>query len=251
MHKTPKMKTFLYILILGLPGLSACNKDESIEPSGSSPKLLVSIMENNLLIAEFKYDSLNRLIQLNNYHADTISYSEDYQYDLNDKLVKRTFSGFVETYEYARDGKLLTTKKYYITTGKVWKIEYQYFKDKISKGITFYDGTQTGYIVFRYDLRGNTIERTEYSNSADLEGFKIEQFKLAYDTKINPVKNPGIFPVDIVQNNNTTYFYHYLAVMSSLPPEYHSTYEYDSIGIPTKEYRDSRTFTYNYIDKRE
>ena len=245
------MKTALFILILGLMGLSACKKDESIEPLGSSPKLLVSIMENNLLITDFKYDSLNRLIQLNNYHADTISYSENYQYDSDNKLIQRIFAGFIETYEYTRDGKLLTTKKYYNPTGKVWNIEYQYDKGRIIKGITFYEGTQTGYIVFKYDSQGNTIERTEYPNSPDLKGFKIEQFKIDYDTKINPVKNLCLFPADIVQKNNPTYFYHYLAVMSSLPPEYHSTYDYDTLGIPTKEYRDSRTFIYNYIDKRE
>lgn len=245
------MKTSFYILIISLIGLSACKKDESIEPIGSSPKLLVSITENNILVTEFKYDSLNRLIQLNNYHADTISYIENYRYDSDNRLIQRTFAGFVETYKYAGDGKLMTSKKYYTATGKEWKIEYQYDKGRINKGITFYDGSQTGYIVFKYDPGGNTIERTEYPNSPDLKGFKIEQYKLAYDTKISPLKNPSIFPVDIVQNNNPTYFYHYLAVMSSLPPEFHSTYDYDTLEIPTREYRDSRTLIYNYIDKRE
>lgn len=245
------MKTALFILIISLICLSACKKDESIKPLVTSPKLLVSVMENNLLVTEFKYDSLNRLIQLNNYHADTISYSENYQYDSDNRLIQRTFTGFVETYEFAGDGKLMISKKHYNATGKEWKIEYQYDKGRINKGITFYDGSQTGYIVFKYDSDGNTIERTEYSNSPDLKGFKVEQFKIEYDTKINPVKNLSLFPADIVQNNNPTYFYHYLAVMSSLPPEYHSTYDYDTIGIPTKEYRGSRIFIYNYIAKRE
>ena len=94
------MKTYFCLLIASLIFILACEKNETIESLGSSSRLLVAIKENGKLITELKYDDLNRLIQLNNYHSDTISYSEIYQYDSDNKLIKRTFSGYIETYEY-------------------------------------------------------------------------------------------------------------------------------------------------------
>lgn len=245
------MKTYIFLLIVSLIGVSACEKDESFESFGSSSRLLVAVKENNQLITEFKYDSLNRLIQLNNYLADTISYSEFYQYDSDNKLIKRTFIGFIETYEYDSFEKLKSLVKYYNATDKEWRVDYQYDNDRITKGITFYNGSETGYIDFKYDSKGNTIERTEYSDYSEQKGFIIEQYKLKYDNKINPVKNLAIFPVDIFQKNNPVYFYHYMAIMSSYPSEYYSTYDYDTTGIPITEYRDSRTLYYEYTDKKE
>jgi len=243
------MKTYLCLLIAGLIVLPGCKNGESTGSLPSSSKLLAAIKQNNHLITEFKYDSLNRLTQLNNYLADTISYNEFYQYDLNNKLIKRTYSGFIENYEYSGDGKLNTMIKDYNATQKEWKIVYQYDDDKISKGITYFNDSETGYIGFKYDSNGNTIERTEYPNWAT-QDFIDTQFKLTYDSKINPVINRSIFPGDVVQNNNPIYFYHYMSVMSIPPPEYHSNYDYDTAGLPVKEYRGSQIFDYEYIDKK-
>ncbi len=249
------MKTYFCLLIASLIFILACEKNEMIDSLDSSSKLLVAIKENSKLITEFKYDNLNRLVQLNNYHSDTISYSEIYQYDSDNKLIKRTFGGFIETYEYFSDSRLKTTINYYKPKDKEWSIEYQYKNDKISKGITFFNGSESGYIDYKYDSNGNTIERTEYPNWSEQKDFIGTQYKLTYDNKINPIKNLNVYPIDIVQNNNPTYFYHYIAIMSMYPPEYHMTYDYDTIGLPIKEYRvhtreyhDSQTFDYEYID---
>lgn len=252
------MKTYSCLLIASLIFISACEKNESIDSLDSSSKLLVAIKKNGKFITEFKYDDLNRLIQLNNYHSDTISYSEIYQYDSDNKLIKRTFVGFIETYEYFNNEKLKTTTNYYNATDKEWKIEYQYDEDKISKGITYFNGSESGYIEYKYDSNGNTIERTEYTNWSKQKDIIGAQYKLTYDNKINPIKNLSVYPVDIVQYNNPTYFYHYMAIMSMYPPEYYSTYDYDTTGlpikeyrIPTREYRDSQTFDYEYTYKKK
>lgn len=83
------MKTYFCLLIVCLIGISACRKDESVGLLGTSSKLLVTIKENGHIITGFKYDSLNRLIQLNEYFADTIYNSEFYKYDSVNRLTKR------------------------------------------------------------------------------------------------------------------------------------------------------------------
>jgi len=252
------MKTYFCLLIASLIFILACEKNETIESLGSSSRVLVAIKENGKLITEFKYDDLNRLIQLNNYHSDTISYSEIYKYDSDNKLIKRTFGGSIKIYEYFNNEKLKSTINYHNATEKVWKTEYQYDENKISKGITYFNGSESGYIEFKYDSNGNTIERTEYSNRTEQKDFINTQFKLSYDNKINPLMNLSIFPVDIIQKNNPSYYYAYMAAMSMYPPEYYSTYDYDTTGLPikeyrvhTREYRGTQTFDYEYIYKKK
>ena len=250
------MKTMPLLLISSLLLIVACENNDPNDSFISSPKLLVEIREDNHLISEFIYDSQNRLIQLNNYHSDTISYSEIYQYDSQNRMVSRTFDGFIETYDYSNDGKLKSTLKYYELTDKEWRIEYQYDNGRICKGITFFNDSESGYIEYKYDSNGNTIERTEYPNWSEQQDFIDSQFKLTYDNKINPIANLSIYPIDIVQKNNPTYYYHYMPIMSTYPPEYYSTYDYDTTGlpikeyrVPTREYRGSRIFDYMYNDK--
>lgn len=140
--------------------------------------------------------------------------------------------------------------KYYPATEKEWDIEYQYDKNILSKGIVLYNGTENGYIDFKYDSNGNTVERTENFSSAGQKDLIVEQFKLSYDDKIIPVKNLATYPFDIIQNNNPTRFYHEMIWSSSFPANYSITYEYDSVGLPLKEFRYSRVFEYEYIDKK-
>ena len=91
----------------------------------------------------------------------------------------------------------------------------------------------------------------------------ISQFKYAYDEMINPEPTSispfwGISQVDIIRGNNPIYSYYYNAVMSSFPPQYEFTYEYDKEGLPIKGYRknlqqtgSSAIIDYEYIDKNE
>lgn len=233
-------------MIVCLAVLTSCQKDVPETSNNPFFKLLVAIKENDKLVTEFRYDSLKRLVLLNNYRSDTVINSESYQYDLENRLIKRIYPGFMETYQYSGSGKLQSTTLDYPATSKEWKTEYQYSGKKISKGITYFNGDKRGYIDFKYDSRGNTVERSEYAIAEGQEDFLDEQFKMTYDDKVNPLQNPSIYPADFVQNNNPVYFYHYLSVMSSPPKEYHSTYEYDYQGYPTREIRDLKSYSWHY-----
>lgn len=170
------MKTIFCLIIVCLIETSSCRKDESVAVISTSSKLLVKIKEKGHTITGFKYDSLNRLIQLNEYFADTFYYSEFYKYDSVSRLSKRIYGGFIETYKYNSDGKLLKKNLTYPATEKKWDIEYQYNKNNLSKGIVFYNGIENGYIDFKYDSNGNTVERTEYFSSAGQNDLMLEQF---------------------------------------------------------------------------
>ena len=91
----------------------------------------------------------------------------------------------------------------------------------------------------------------------------ISQFKYTYDEMINPDPT-SVSPFwvishpDIIQGNNPVYSYYYSAFMSSMPPEYEFTYEYDNTGLPIKAIREDlyqqgyiTIFEYEYGDKNE
>ncbi len=241
-----RMKTRIWVVIACLAGMTCCQKDVQDNHDKPFLRLLTEIRENGTRVTEFKYDLLNRLIMLNNYRNDTVIYTESYQYDGDNRLSKRIFPGFTETYQYTIDGRLKSTTLDYPATDKEWRTEFHYTCKKITRGITFFNDSERGYIEYKYDANGNTIERSEYHKSDGEEDFLDEQFKFSYDDKINPLKNPSTFPADIFQKNNPVYYYHYLSIMSSPPPEYQSTYEYDDQGYPISEMRGSRTLTYHY-----
>lgn len=141
----------------------------------------------------------------------------------------------------------------YEPTNKIWKTDYIWVENRITHGTTWFNGIKTGHVKFAYDLNGNTTERTEYSEY----DFIVFRIKARYDNKINPVANSMIFPVDMIQKNNPVYVYIYRIEMSSFPPEYEIWYDYDSLGLPIREYRRSKydkaiveTYDYEYIDKR-
>jgi len=240
------MKPSFFLLVIGLAAQSACEKDESPDSWPRPSKLLVAIRENNQLVSEFKYDDLERLVQINNYYTDAVVDSETYEYDDDNTLFRRTHAGNIETYEYTDDGKLKTVVLNYSPGTSVRTTRYQYVGDRISRAIIFFNGSAAGYVEYKYDLNGNTILRTEYYGD-----MIMSQIRLAYDNKINPVRNLSKFAADIIQKNNPTYFYSFFAYMSSFPPEYHIDYSYDPSGLPVKEYRDSRTFEYEYAERRD
>jgi hypothetical protein len=239
------MKIFL-LPVLSFLILAACEKDNNTPPSGEVSKLLTGISEDGRVI-EFIYDSINRLIQMNTRFNDTVSFSEYYEYDEDDKLKRRSFNDYIESYEYTDDGKLKSVELYYPVTEKTWRTEYYYRGDRMDRGISSYNGSPTEFLFFLYDSKGNTISRTSYYGDAIMS-----QRKYQYDDKVNPLKCPGIIPVDVVQINNPTYSYHFESIMSMYPPEYNSTYVYDEDGLPVKEFRqfkhtdEPRILSYEY-----
>ena len=256
-------------MIASLMILSSCQKDDFQYSFETPSKLLISVKENSQLVTEFKYDNLNRVIQVDRYiSGDQGIISQYFEYDSKSRLIRKSNGEYTESYDYNSSGSLGTMTSHFKSArdGYEWdqKTELKYSKGRISKGIVFSrDGNESGYINYRYDSRGNTIERTEYSNSADYKGMIMSQYKFSYDEKINP--NPvsgsafwGVSQADIIQGNNPTYSYYYSISMSAFPPQYEFSYDYDDTGLPIKEYRakvqelsGSNIFKYEYTGKHE
>ncbi len=241
------MRKVIKIMIACIMIFSACRKDDFQYSFETPSKLLVSIKENGQLVTEFKYDSINRLIQADRYLPGVSDIVSQYlAYDSKNRLISISSGEYTEDLEYSNDGRLVTMILHFesATDGYEWeqKTELQYSNGKISRGIIFSkDGVETGYINYKYDSGGNTTERTEYSVSSDYRGMIISQFKYIYDGKINP--NPllsypvwGLSQVDIIQGNNPIRSYYYNIAMSSFPPQYEFSYDYDISGLPTRVY---------------
>jgi hypothetical protein len=237
--------TFLVIIICSCLLLS-CNHESiqlaSLELSSKNYmangyKQLKEIRENGKISFEFIYDTENKLVKLNKYYADTISLSECYEYQ-NDLLTKRIHSGFIDTYFYNKYDLMTSKESYYPKTDKHWNEIYQYNNsNQIIKAITYYNANEDGYIDYKYDSKGNVTERKQYSKSKKGSNFLLSEMRLNYDNKVNPLKNLVIFPIEMIQKNNVSSYYYYLAIMSSYPPEYTSSFEYDPEGYPIKEHR--------------
>jgi hypothetical protein len=162
-------------------------------------------------------------------------------------LGKRFYDGFVETYEYNEKGFLVSFTKYYEKTNKTWKDEYRYISEgQIDKGITYFNGEKRGYVTYKYDKSGNTIERKEYEDESNLQ---ISEHRFEFDNEKSPYTLN--FPMDMIRKNNIKKYYHCLIVMSYPPPQYDSIFEYNSAGLPVKEtcmFPDGKkTVVYEYI----
>lgn len=261
------MKTTFPLLFASVMLLSNCSKDEFQYHFESAPKLLVAIRENGHLITEYRYDTYNRLIQANRYNkGDTIYLSEYFEYNSQNQLIRKIYGEYIETYQYYSCGRLRTTFLNFRSAidGYNWeqKTEFQFRSGRISKGIkSFTNGNEISYYSYKYDSKGNTIERTEYGISPDYPDLMLTQLKFTYDDKINPGTSTrsGIWGeslADITQGNNPTYSYYYNIIMSSFPPQFEITYDYEQTGLPIKEYRKqlqhlqgTTVFDYEYIDK--
>jgi hypothetical protein len=262
------MRTTISLVFACIMILSACKKDDFQYSFETPSKLLVSIRENGQPVTEFRYDNLNRLIQTDRYlsgNSDLIN--QYFGYDSKNRLTSKSSGEYTENYEYNSSEKLVTIILHFKSArdGYEWeqKTELQYSKGRISKGIISRDGIESGYFNYKYDSRGNTIERTEYSNLSDYKSMIISQIKYNYDEKINPFPISGypfwgVSHADIIQGNNPTYSYYYNINMSMFPPQYEFSYDYNDTGLPIKEYREKlqeqsslNIFEYEYTDKNE
>jgi hypothetical protein len=190
------------------------------------------------------YDSFGRMT------ADSAYGNESFAYDSLGRLSKRLYSGFEETYQYGANGALSSMTKYYSATAKTWSENYRRGPDgAIIDALTFFNGDTMGYVLYRYDCAGNTIERSEYNKNGTLS----YQEKCVYDSMVNPVQLS--FPLDMVKKGNVVSSYYYSLAMSSPPNEYSSSYEYDASGLPLREARvyasanDTARFEYIYDKK--
>jgi hypothetical protein len=211
-------------------------------------------MQGDELYTSFSYDQLNRIVQMQHYLHDTIYLTDTFEYDEGSRLVRKTSGNMTCTFQYNPAGQMISLQQTYAGSGHEWEIKYQYEHERIKKGITVFNGKEDGYIEYKYDSRGNTVERNEYAITDEGSGLMLSYHAFVYDDKTNPMPPGSGYPPDIIQHNNPTYSNYYTAFMCSLPPEYHITYDYDEAGLPLREYRQSgysehiQVSDYIYID---
>ena len=264
------MKYFSFFLFLFL--LVSCKKEEFIYNYPELNKLLVSVTRSGAQTefrTEFKYDSLHRLIEVKNISPESQPSIESYAYDEENRIIEKRNRNYLTTYIYNADGQLAEQYIHYKSSDGVYewneKTAFVYRDGKIYRGnIYSSDGEMLRYITYKYDSRGNTLEKKEHVAGSDSDfGFIEIEFK--YDTKVNPLGDSGLNMLngytfakeaDIKQINNPVYSSYMNMISSSLPPKFEISYEYDSDGLPVKAvlsnayYPDQEpvTVVYEYID---
>lgn len=242
------MKQFLFFLFLIL--FVSCEKEEFIYDYPKLDKLLVSVTRTNTdseFRAEFKYDTLNRLIEVKNIFPESQTITESYVYDGQGKIVEKVNGNYLTTYTYDPDGQLVEQNIHYVSTenDNEWneKTEFEYKNGKINKGMIYSEeGEILRYISYKYDSRGNTLKKIVHVAGSESDLGLIE-YEFKYDTKVNPFTDSGVNTLngyiftqeaDVKQINNPTYSSYMNMIMSSLPPKFEISYEYDLDGLPVK-----------------
>lgn len=217
-------------------------------------KQLSKIIHNDNLLHEFKYDSLNRLAEMNIYNLDSIIQREKYLYNSKNQIIERQYGDFTEYFKYQNE--LLKEKYCSYEKNSEWNPKTIYFYNnnkEIIKADNYFNDNLVGSIDFEYDEKGNTILRSEYNREGD-DNLLITEYKYKYDDYKNPTRLINLYPIDLIQKNNVIYSYYYNINMLMFPPEYSSTFLYDNEGFPIEEYRyyknrysDSIPEKYTYI----
>jgi hypothetical protein len=249
------MNRTLFFLTAFLILVTSCNKEDFTYSYPEVVKLLLSVTRTEgdaEFRAEFKYDSFNRIIELKNIFQEGEQVIETYKYNDAGQLIEKSIVNSASTYDYHvvrynyNDAEQLIEEiVQYISPhyAHETKTEFQYKNGKINKGIEYSAEGEILYnISYKYDSRGNTLEKISRVVGSESEFAMIEQ-KFRYDTKVNPNAHNGLvmpqgyifsyFP-DIKQINNPVYSSYSNMLMSSIPPEYEISYDYDSNGLPVK-----------------
>jgi hypothetical protein len=248
------MRRYLYLfMVLVLPLIFCVQCSNSGDShKGDSDLLLSKVVSDGKLLYEFNYDSKGKPILLQRFVDSCV---ETYEYNSSGLLKERSiidpYGGSTEYYEYNWKGLVISATRHF-SSGNTFREEYRYdSKGKIIEGLIFVNEEKRGYVTYKYDGAGNTIERKEYDN----DGYLMSELRFEYDNQRNPYLLN--FPVDIIKKNNVVYSYSFHAVMSYPPPEYSSTFEYNSAGLPVKEARvhknsrEPQVIEYIYMSKRD
>ena len=242
------MNRNLFLLLTCLIVIISCEKEDFSYSYLEVDKLLVSVSRTEAdseLRAEFNYDSLNRIIEVKNIFPEGEPVIESYKYSDAGNLVEKKSGNYTTTYTYNSAGQLIEQNAQYISPhdASEWKIEFKYKDGKINKGIEYSrEGEVLNYFSYKYDSKGNTLEKIVRSAGGEYD-MNLTETKFRYDTNINPNAKNGVGMLhgysftqspDIKQINNPIYSFYYHSAMSSFPPEYEISYEYDSDGLPIK-----------------
>jgi len=273
-----KMNRTVFFLTAFLILVTSCNKEDFTYSYTEVDKLLLSVTRTEgdaEFRAEFKYDSFNRIIELKNIFPEGEQVIETYKYNDAGQLVEKsiansaaTYDYHVVTYTYNNAEQLIEEIVQYISPhyAHETKTEFQYKNGKIYKGTEYSEeGEVLSYIGYKYDSKGNTIEKNVRPAGEETD-FNLIEVRFRYDTKVNPFAESGInllngfiftHYADIKQINNPVYSSYTNMLMSSIPPEYEISYEYDADGLPAKAIMNNVRFTeseaviveYKYGDK--
>lgn len=241
--------TFLLLLVV-FTCIISCQKEDFTYTYPETDRLLVSIIRtegDSEYRTEFKYDSLNRIVEIQSFIGGERNVLESFVYNKQGRIVEKHSGTFKHTYKYNERDQLVEQNTHFTPKDGKWewdvKTEYKYKSGRISKGIIYprkYVGLENsgkdgelGYISYKYDSNGNT----EVQNS------RYDKTDVKYDNKINPLAVFGVLTVygysfyytfrpDIKQVNNPVYSYQIIGIMSSFPPECEISYEYDMNDLP-------------------
>lgn len=242
------MRFFIVILFALL--LFSCEEEEFIYDYPELDKLLISVTRTELeseYVTDFKYDSLNRLVEVKTTLPESQIVIESYVYDEESRIVEKRNGNYITIYFYNASGQLTEQNIQYESPADDYewteKTEFEYKNGRIDKGLVYSkEGEVTSTISYKYDSRGNTLEKTVHAAGTDSD-FNLIEIEFKYDSKINPFGDSGVnmlhgytftLYADIKQVNNPVYSFYNNAVMSSLPPKYEISYEYDTDGLPVK-----------------
>ena len=228
-----------------------CEKESVNSCPLNTDYLLSRIYRGDKLYQEFIYEN-KKLVRVNYYSDDTVSFYETYEYNIAGRAVKKEDSyGSYETYEYSDSGRYEKMNIYYEEDILYKSVEFIYNDQGfIGQGIAGIGDNEKWYISYTYDSKGNVLTRTE-----DMSGgsqFPLSYSEYEYDDKNNPRFNWGL-PTDVVQHNNPLKYFNENMISCSLPPNFEYEYEYNQEGYPLIEIRKeinteyTDTFYYEYV----
>lgn len=253
------MKPFSFCIVL-LFALLSCKTANQLETVCCKMERgnghLSKIMKDGRLYIGIIRDASGRIVEKKEYWLpDGEPTVEKYTYNSDGRLVKREYSaGYSDVYIY-KNGRLAETVSTKADCAE-WNKKQVYFydsKNRIIKADTYFNNRKSGYILFEYDKRGNTVSRREYGTESG--DFLIDECRCTYDANKNPFQNPSIYPLDMVQNNNVVSSYRYMAVMSSVPIAKIIAYSYNKDGFPSAssvgvlEYSNYQKEKFTYVYK--
>lgn len=158
-------KTIPFLLAITLLlSLAACNKSEkdSSNPAADEKKVTVYLAtkhsENDLLSANFKYDSNGNKLEETSYSDGKKNYLYEYKYDSNHNLIEKA--------KYDRANVL------------VERCEYKYNEKNHLISETYYNKNSTEYERYEFvrDNAGNMLEKRKYSR-----GIEQSRYTYTYD----------------------------------------------------------------------
>ena len=241
------MKNIFLLAVLFIFILTSCKDDDFTYAFPELSQHLVTVTATTddwEHQTKFVYDSLNRISEIQGIYADEQTYVESYTYNDVGKISQKVNESYTTNYVYNAAGQVIEENVSYVSPYdgdmSFTKTKYLYKNGKISKGIEYSEeGEVVSYISYKYDSRGNTLEKIV--RSASSPDIILYEIRFRYDNKINPLGLYGISTLngyvysqnaDIVQVNNPTYLSYLNSFASSLPPEFDISYEYNSADLP-------------------